>query len=680
MYFSAHQIRDSIELLNKLNPFFGTVFLAFKHIDIHSQSQPLPVGQTASFPFISHLDTFLRRYYKPLNEYDGFYTPFKTSNSKKRWNTYQYANTLHRVTVDTFADVILHPKGTQAWGWKTDYVQILSKEHLALSLIPTFDLAVWMFRFREWPVDVTPQKIIETFLTEFQITVEEKVLFNQTKSFFKEDDWLQNEPVETAALLSIIGSPSPEYTRINSTNIAEAEEGAKLRHLTLRGIGPAEEFDLFPSPRLNIITGDNALGKTFLLECIWWILTNEWASRNPAYPHPDHFDEKAEITFQISKEDQDDVEQTIHYDRKKNNWERVEKRLIFPGLTLYAQSDGSFAVYDVLKQSSSRQLELFEADSALYITPSPQSTRHKARERPFLSLTAIEVWYGVTDKQSERNRSIFEGLLRGWIEWQNDRDQTRFEKLQKALKTLSPHFPEPLSPGKPDRSGRFNDDRPMPTLRFPYGDVPLVLCSAGIKRIVALAYMLVWAWDRHVMVLGEDRETSGSMVLLIDETEAHLHPFWQRTVVPALMNVVQDLVDQIDVQVMLATHSPLVLASVEPIFDEEQDSLFHLSQDYQTGEVQLDEVPFFKRGRVDYWLMSEIFGLKHPRSIEAEGTIERAKALQLEPDPDRESVQKVTDDLVRYLAGDDDFWPRWTYFAEKQGARFDTSQEGTGAG
>src|SRR2546421_10726218 len=89
------------------------------------------------------------------------------------------------------------------------------------------------------------------------------------------------------------------------------------------------------------------------------------------------------------------------------------------------------------------------------------------------------------------------------------------------------------------------------------------------------------------------REPERSIILLIDEMEAHLHPRWQRMIVPALMNVVNALSDTVETQLIIATHSPLVLASVEPLFDHEKDKLFHLSLEH--GLVQLEHVPCFKR-------------------------------------------------------------------------------------
>jgi DNA repair ATPase RecN len=38
-----------------------------------------------------------------------------------------------------------------------------------------------------------------------------------------------------------------------------------LEYLKLRNVGPAPELEMRFGPRLNLITGDNGLGKSFLL-------------------------------------------------------------------------------------------------------------------------------------------------------------------------------------------------------------------------------------------------------------------------------------------------------------------------------------------------------------------------------------------------------------------------------
>ena len=56
-----------------------------------------------------------------------------------------------------------------------------------------------------------------------------------------------------------------------------------LEYLALEAVGPAPRLELSLAPRLNIITGDNGLGKSFLLEVAWFVSTFRW-SGDPARP------------------------------------------------------------------------------------------------------------------------------------------------------------------------------------------------------------------------------------------------------------------------------------------------------------------------------------------------------------------------------------------------------------
>jgi hypothetical protein len=136
--------------------------------------------------------------------------------------------------------------------------------------------------------------------------------------------------------------------------------------------------------------------------------------------------------------------------------------------------------------------------------------------------------------------------------------------------------------------------------------------------------------------------------------------------VPALLDVRNELDSDLKVQFLIATHSPLVMASIEPRFDTKVDKLFHLG--ISANKVRLEDLPFIRRGLVNSWLMSDAFGLLHARSIEAENAIEDAKSLQLQDKPKSEDIQAVSERLAKYLAEDDEFWPRWRYFSEQQRA------------
>ena len=55
-----------------------------------------------------------------------------------------------------------------------------------------------------------------------------------------------------------------------------------ILRLIMSNVGPASSMELNFGSRLNLLTGDNGLGKSFLLDIIWWSMTRKWpAEVNP---------------------------------------------------------------------------------------------------------------------------------------------------------------------------------------------------------------------------------------------------------------------------------------------------------------------------------------------------------------------------------------------------------------
>lgn len=140
--------------------------------------------------------------------------------------------------------------------------------------------------------------------------------------------------------------------------------------------------------------------------------------------------------------------------------------------------------------------------------------------------------------------------------------------LEKVLRVLSPPS-ELLRPGPPRRLF-LGEGRDRPTLLIGGHEVPVALASAGIRRALGLAYFLVWAWHEHKIAAQLLKKRPESrFVILFDEPETHLHPRWQRQIVPSVLAALKELRGSSgDAQVLVATHAPLVLASLEPMFDE----------------------------------------------------------------------------------------------------------------
>jgi hypothetical protein len=422
-----------------------------------------------------------------------------------------------------------------------------------------------------------------------------------------------------------------------------------FKELSLVNVGPAPVMVLDFGERLNLIAGDNGLGKSFLLDIAWWSLTRKWPSElNPKLTvgkkvRPQAKGE-ASISFTFSAKVKDES-YTSSYQRREEAWTGRPGRPANPGLVLYAMTDGSFAVWDPARNywQTRNDVDIQERRPAYVFAPD-------------------EVWQGL---KAEDGSVLCNGLIQDWANWQKEKGAA-FKHLADVLKVLSPSDKEVLTPGELTRVS-LDDARDIPTIRMAYGqDVPVIHASSGIRRIMALAYFLVWAWQEHQKAAEHLQEKpTHQIVFLIDEIESHLHPSWQRTIVPALLSVMKKLTRRPDVQLITATHSPLIMASVEPVFETDKDAWFDL--DLEQGEVKLRRREFIRQGDASSWLTSEAFDLPSARSVDAENILERAALALSDENFDKQQAQKLDAELRKVLSDTDPFWMRWRFVAEKKG-------------
>ncbi len=453
---------------------------------------------------------------------------------------------------------------------------------------------------------------------------------------------------------------SIDYVDIRVQALDDADRDM-LKKLRLKNVGPSPDMELDLADRLNLITGDNGLGKSFLLEVAWWALTRTWAGHvvRPLVDGPKQKGD-ASIFFRF-----DGTAKTREFDSKyvprDLTWSGGPGRPANPGLVVYARVDGGFAVWDPHRNQKSGK----EAEEGRRIPPSQ-----------FL-FEAEDVWEGLRDEGDR----VCNGLIADWVTWQLGNGRP-FAALTRALSTMS-------EPGWELRPGATlaripGDSRQHPTIETSHGElVPLVLASAAVRRIAALAYLLVWAWEEHVVEAeGRALDPIDRVIFLIDEPECHLHPRWQRSVVPALLEVVRVLTEDASVQLVAATHSPLVLASAEPTFDPSIDAWFDLDlvQEGDMRRVVLEKREFVARGEVSNWLTSDAFDLATARSLPAERAIGRARTLLAGLGPRRSDTTAARYSLTEQqrseatsidaelrtvgLSEIDPFWVRWGRFME----------------
>lgn len=237
-----------------------------------------------------------------------------------------------------------------------------------------------------------------------------------------------------------------------------------LKELQLQGVGPVDDLHARFAERLNVLTGDNGLGKSFLLDVAWWTLTGTWPGGSIALPNRNIKKSKPTITYHVSGRHKEPDPKKVTFDYSTQSWLRPTGRPIIPGLVLYGRVDGSFSVWDPARN--------YWRDT----TTGEIETLARPRSYDF---SADTLWKGLYESSG---KTLCNGLIKDWVYWQNlpkTEGNTPFDLLCAVIRELS-HPTELMEPGHSMRL--FIDDATIyPSIRMPYGEVPIIQAAAGVR-------------------------------------------------------------------------------------------------------------------------------------------------------------------------------------------------------
>ena len=102
--------------------------------------------------------------------------------------------------------------------------------------------------------------------------------------------------------------------------------------MQLQGVGPVADLHARFTNRLNVLTGDNGLGKSFLLDVAWWALTGTW-------PGARSFCQSGlqEATDQVpcQRKSKTPEAKAVPFDPPSQSWVRPAAVPTIPGLVIY---------------------------------------------------------------------------------------------------------------------------------------------------------------------------------------------------------------------------------------------------------------------------------------------------------------------------------------------------------
>lgn len=172
-----------------------------------------------------------------------------------------------------------------------------------------------------------------------------------------------------------------------------------------------------------------------------------------------------------------------------------------------------------------------------------------------------------------------------------------------------------------------------PIVKVKDAEVTLDKLSSGnlllIERLIGLIRRMY-----SVCMLNNRPVTEMTLIegiLLIDEVENHLHPQWQRRIVSILQNLFPNL------QIIMTTHSPFVVSSVE-------NAKIYVCESKIDYSIVRDITEDYSNLPVDEVLVSDVFGVS-PFATKISDIQEQRKAAI--ESGDKEKAKELGDQLVK---------------------------------
>lgn len=169
------------------------------------------------------------------------------------------------------------------------------------------------------------------------------------------------------------------------------------------------------------------------------------------------------------------------------------------------------------------------------------------------------------------------------------------EKSQKRLEKMHDLVRSDLFPGVTDFSFKKDGDNEHVVVVFSAGkDGDVRFEELGFGYQTTLTWLVDFCKRMFELYPDADNPLHGEAVVLVDEIDLHLHPKWQRDLVPTLSKIFPN------VQFIVTTHSPHVLQSMEDV------NLYVLRRNAESGEIEAE------RSNVTNftgWTVEEILGV-----------------------------------------------------------------------
>jgi predicted ATP-binding protein involved in virulence len=350
--------------------------------------------------------------------------------------------------------------------------------------------------------------------------------------------------------------------------------------LSIRNFRGFAERSLHFTPSFNLLVGENATGKTAVLEALsvaigsLFLGMRGYDERNlrRVDARLQVFQHGTELTFDAAYPVE--VEAAGEVDGRAIRWKRS---LVTPtGRTTSfgaASIKGISAALDAAVRAGepvTLPLVGYYGTGRLWLQPRDRSPRSAKNGK--VDLSRFEGYRDAIDPRCSPRDLVRWIQRQDYAAYQEKRESELYQVVKRAMIGMVEHATELRFDARRNEVVLFFDDR---------GPQPFENLSDGQRNILALAGDIAVRMARLNPHLGDRvlQETPG--VVLIDEIDLHLHPTWQRHLVEDLRNLFPR------VQFVATTHSPFIIQTMREgetiILDERQPVL-------NPGKMGIEEI------------------------------------------------------------------------------------------
>jgi predicted ATP-binding protein involved in virulence len=374
-------------------------------------------------------------------------------------------------------------------------------------------------------------------------------------------------------------------------------------NLSLTNFRAAQSLQLELHDRLNVFYGVNGAGKSTVLDAVAIMLS--WAvnrirhtgAAGRAIEERDITNGKSASSIVLScKADNRTVEWRLLKSRMGHA--SIEGKSNFHGLNEYSKSIQS-KISETLEKVNIPLLVYYPVNRAVLDIPLRIREKHTfsllaAYENALTSGADFRTffeWFREREDLENENRKYRDGFFKpeGY-----QFPDPQLEAVRSALAQFLPEFSNLTVRRNPLRMEVEKNGRRLTVNQLSDGEKCLIALLGDLARRMAIANP------------ASENPLNGSGIVLIDEIDLHLHPNWQRMVVPKLLVVFPNC------QFIISTHSPHIITHVHP------ESLFLLKL---TDSGILSEKPNESYGKTVERVLEDLMGLETTRPPQVDADI-----------------------------------------------------------